>query len=69
MKNASYVTLKALFVINIFKFLSKFLSHVDKQNNLIRRLISKFLTSQPGLQTIATYTYCQISQEVKAIRQ
>ena len=31
MKNAFYVNLKALFVINIFKFLSKFLNHVDKQ--------------------------------------
>ena len=31
MKNAFYVNLKALFVINIFKFLSTFLNHVDKQ--------------------------------------
>ena len=32
----------------------------------LKRLISKFMTSQPGKQTIQ-YTYCPISQEVKTI--
>ena len=31
MKNAFYFTLKALFVLKIFKFLSRFFSHVEKQ--------------------------------------
>ena len=45
-----------------------------QENGLIRnlRLISKFLTSQPRKQTInkqLQYTYCPVSQEVKATRQ
>ena len=53
MKNAFYFTLKALFVLKIFKFLSWLFGHV--KNGLIRkiRLISKLMTSQPGKQTIA----------------
>ena len=40
------------------------------KNSLIRkiRLISKFMTSQPGKQQLQ-YTHCPISQKVKAIRQ
>ena len=41
MKNAFYITLKALFVLLIRKI----------------RLISRFLTSQPGLQTITLQTH------------
>ena len=46
MKNAFYFTSKALFVLKIFKFLSC----VFFQNDLIKkiRLISSFMTSQPG---------------------
>ena len=53
MKNALYFILKALFVLKIFKFLSWLFGHV--KNGLIRkiRLISKFMTSQLGKQTIA----------------
>ena len=53
MKNAFYFTLKALFVLKIFKFLAWLFGHV--KNGLIRkiRLISKLMTSQPGKQTIA----------------
>ena len=53
MKNAFYFTLKALFVLKIFKFLSWLFGHV--KNGLIRkiRLISKLMTAQPGKQTIA----------------
>ena len=49
MKNAVYFTLKALFVLKIFKiFVLTFWS--CGKNGLIRkiRLISKFMTSQPG---------------------
>ena len=46
MKNAFYFTLKALFILKIFKFFLDFL--VIFKNNLIRkkRLISKFMTSK-----------------------
>ena len=45
----AYFILKALFVLEIFKFLSWLFGRVEK-NGLIRetRLISKFMTSQPG---------------------
>ena len=48
-KNGFYFTLKALFVLKEFKFLSWLFGHVEK-NILIRkrRLISKFVTPQPG---------------------
>ena len=52
MKNAFYFILKAPFVLKIFKSLSWFFGHVEKScfdHGLIReRLISKFMTSQPG---------------------
>ena len=34
MKNAFYLTLKALFVLKIFKFLSWFFGHVEKTGRL-----------------------------------
>ena len=47
--------LKALFVLKIFKFLPRLLGHEKK--DLIRkiRLTSKFMTSQPGVQTVAIH--------------
>ena len=55
--------LKARFVLKLFKFLSRLFGYVGK-NGLIKkiRLISKFMTSQPGLQTIARYILSNISQ-------
>ena len=49
MKNVFYLILKALFVLKITKFFSWLFGHVEK-NCLIRkkRLISTFMTSQPG---------------------
>ena len=49
MKNTFYFTSKALFVLKIFKFLSWLFGHVVKR--LVRkiRLISNFMTSQPGI--------------------
>ena len=63
MKNSFCFILKALFVLKIFEFLSRLFGHVQK-NGLIRklRLISKFMTSQPGLQTIAIHILLHISQ-------
>ena len=45
MKNAFYFTLKALFVLEIFKFLFWLSSFVRKY---LKRWISKFMTSQTG---------------------
>ena len=49
MKNAFYFILKVLFVLKILTFSSWLFGHVEK-NGLIKkmRLISKFMTSQPG---------------------
>ena len=53
MKRAFYFTLKALFVLKIFTFCIDFL--IRYENGLIRntRLISKFMMSQTGKQTIS----------------
>ena len=58
MENAFYFILKAFFVLKIFKFLSQLFGHVGKT----AWLISKFMTSQPGLQTIAIHMLSNISQ-------
>ena len=62
MKNAFYLTLKALFVLKIFKFLSSIFGHVD--NDLIRKIksISKFKTSQLRKQTIPIHILANISR-------
>ena len=69
MKNAFYVILKTLFVPKIFKILSWLFGRVEEttwleiygwfQNLERRNLVNKQLQ----------YTYCPISQEVKATRQ
>ena len=61
MKNAFYFTLKAVFVLKIFKFLSVW---VTFKNDLIRkiRLISKFITSKHGKQAIAIHIFPNISR-------
>ena len=55
MKNTFYFILKALFILKIFKFLSWDFGHVE--NSLIRhrRLISKFMMSQPGKKAFRIY--------------
>ena len=62
MKNAFYLILKALFALKIFKLLSG-LVQINK-NSLIRkiRLISKFVTSQPGQQMITIHALLNISR-------
>ena len=62
MKSAFYFILKALFVLKTFKFLSCFFS--CRKSSLIRkiRLISKFIMSQPGLQTITIHILPNISR-------
>ena len=67
-KNAFYFILKALFAGTIFKFqILTFWSFRKNWLIRIKRLISKFMTSQSGQQMI--YTYCLISRKVKAARQ
>ena len=63
MKNAFYFILRALSVLKIFKFLS-YLFWSFRKNGLIRKIIltSKFMTSQPGLKTIAIQILPNISQ-------
>ena len=49
MKNAFYFISKAVFVLKIFGFISSFFSHVEKTASIRKiRIISKFMTSQPG---------------------
>ena len=54
-KNAFYLTVNAFFVLKLFKLLSWFL--VKKISNFIKKikLISKFMTSQPGKKIIAIH--------------
>ena len=65
MKNAFYFTVKALIVVKVFKLLFWLFGHV--KNDLIRTIISKFVTSRPGEHKFQ-YTCWLISQEVKTIR-
>ena len=62
-KNVFYFVLKAFFVLKMFTFFfTTFWS--CRKSSLIRkiRLISKFMTSQPGLQTIPIHIWPNISQ-------
>ena len=63
MKNAFYFILKVFFVFKIFKFLSWPFSYIEK-DGLTRKikLISKFMTSQPGPETIAIHILPNISR-------
>ena len=66
MKNVFYFILKVLSVLKIFRLLSRLFGHVGKTARLekgwIRSLTSKFMTSQPGLQTIAIHILSNISR-------
>ena len=59
LKNAFYFTLKALFVLKIFTFLSWLSGHVFRKVNFKIHDVT----------TWSTNIYCPISQEVKASRQ
>ena len=63
MGNAFNFILKALFILEIFQFFVT-ASWSCRENDLIRkvRLTSKFMASQPGLQTIAIHMLVNISQ-------
>ena len=60
-KNAFYFTLKALFVLNIF-FCLDFLVMWKSESNRTVRLISNFMTSRTGEQTIVVHILLNISR-------
>ena len=68
MKNAFYFTSKALFVLKIFKFLSRLFGQVLKRLDLKDKGNFKFYDATAWL-TNYFYTHCPISREVKGIRQ
>ena len=61
MKNAFYFILKVLFVLKIFNFFFFTIFWSCRKKGLIK-LISKFTTSQPGLQTTEMHIFPNISQ-------
>ena len=61
-KNAIYFMSKALFALKIFRFLSARFDHVEKQVVGKVKLISKFMTSHSGKQTVAMHTLPNISR-------
>ena len=58
MKNALYFTLKSFFVLKIFKFFG----HKEKRLDWKNKVHFKFMTSQPGKQTIAIQILPNISR-------
>ena len=62
MKKCFYFVSKTFFVLKIFKFLSRHFGH--RKNSLIRKIrsTSKFMTPNPGLQTIPVQILPNISQ-------
>ena len=67
MKSAFYFTLEALFFLKILSFYIDFL--VVYKNGLIRKikLILKFMTSQPGSQTIVIHILPSISRHKRKV--
>ena len=67
MKKSFYVTLKALFVLMIFKFLFCFLGHVRRRLVKKAKVNSKIYDVKNWEMKQLKCIYCQISKEVKAI--
>ena len=68
-KNAFCVTLKALLVLKIFKFLSWLFGHAEKTAWLERRVYFQNLWRHNLVKKELQYTYCPISHEVETSRQ
>ena len=68
MKNAFYFTLKALFILMIFKFLSWLFCHVEKRLDKKDKVNFKIYDVTTWF-TNSYNTYRLISKEIKAIRQ
>ena len=63
MKKAFHFILKALSVLKVFKISFSRLGHLEKNSSIRNiRLISKFMTSQPGYQTITMNIFPTISR-------
>ena len=63
MKNAFYFILEVLFVLKIFKFLSRLFGHVGKMLDYKDKVnLSKSMTSKHGYQTITAHILPNISQ-------
>ena len=62
MKNVFYFTLKALFVLKLFRLLYRRFGHVEKRLDQKDKLIPKYMTSQPGKQIIAMHILPNISR-------
>ena len=69
MKNDFSFTLKALFVLKISKFLYRLFGHVEKRFDQKDTVNFKIYDVTTWEHKQLEYTYCQIFQEVKAIRQ
>ena len=69
MKNALYLTSKALFVLKIFKILSWLFDHVRKTAGLERYGYVQNQWHHKLVNRQLQYAYCLISDEVKATRQ
>ena len=63
MKNAFYLVLKALSILEIFKFLSRLFGHVGIAAWLEKDKVNfEIMMSQPGFQTIAIHILPNISE-------
>ena len=62
MKNAFYFTLKALFVLGKFTFLSRLFGYVEKQLDKKAMVNFKIMTSHAGQQIITIHILASISR-------
>ena len=62
MKNAFYFTVKAVFVLKIFKFLPWFFGHIEKRLDQKDKANFKILTPQSGQQTITVHILPNMSR-------
>ena len=69
MKNVFYFILKAFFVPKIFQFYRDFLVMYKKQLDKKDKVNFKIHDVTTMVNKLLQYTYCPISQEVKATRQ
>ena len=69
MKNAFYLTFRALFVLNISKVLSWHCGHVEKQLVEINEVNFKIYDVKISEKKQLQYTSCPISQEINGNRQ
>ena len=67
MKNAFYFTLKILFVLKIFKFLTSIFGHVEKPLNWKNKVNFKIYDITTW-ETNNCKIHCPISQELKTVR-